>query len=395
MARLGDIATTITKGTTPTSIGYDFCEDGINFIKIESISQSGAFLQNKFAHISSECDAKLKRSRLEENDILFSIAGAIGRTAIVDKTILPANTNQALAIIRVPEGTLDYKYLLYALSSPNIIEQFEKQKQGVAQLNISLQSISDFIVPLIEIPIQQQIACILDKVSGLIALRKQQLSKLDELLKSQFIEMFGDLGVNDYAWPLQKLSEACAKPDDIKCGPFGTQLSQSEFVDNGIALWGIPQINSAFTRQPKDFLTTEKAKQLEAYSLIPGDIAMSRKGNVGMCALFPETYSAGIIHSDVLRIRVDSSKFNPVFLMYQLHISPLVETQIGMVSSGAVMAGINVAKLKNILIHVPPIDLQNQFAAFVQQVDKSKYETQKGLDNLETLKKALMQQYFG
>ena len=81
--------------------------------------------------------------------------------------------------------------------------------------------------------------------------------------------------------------------------------------------------------------------------------------------------------------------------MYQLHISPLVETQIGMVSSGAVMAGINVAKLKNILIHVPPIDLQNQFAAFVQQVDKSKYETQKGLDNLETLKKALMQQYFG
>ena len=102
--RLGDVADVITKGTTPTSIGYEFVNKGINFIKVESINEDGAFIENKFAYITDECDKKLSRSQLQENDILFSIAGAIGRVAIVDKNILPANTNQALAIIRLHKG---------------------------------------------------------------------------------------------------------------------------------------------------------------------------------------------------------------------------------------------------------------------------------------------------
>ena len=99
--KLGDIATTITKGTTPTTIGFDFVDKGINFVKIESISDNGSFLKEKFGHIEEHCNKKMQRSQLQENDVLFSIAGAIGRVAIVNKEILPANTNQALAIIRI------------------------------------------------------------------------------------------------------------------------------------------------------------------------------------------------------------------------------------------------------------------------------------------------------
>ena len=106
--------------------------------------------------------------------------------------------------------------------------------------------------------------------------------------------------------------------------------------------------------------------------MIAGDIAMSRKGNVGKCALFPEGYADGIIHSDVLRIRVDSRRVNPIFMMRQLHYSGSVTRQIELVSSGAIMAGVNVTKLKQIYVHIPPIDLQNQFADFVRAVDKSK-----------------------
>ena len=127
--RLGDIASVITKGTTPTTLGYDFVEDGVNFIKIESITENGDFLADKFAHITEICNRKLLRSQLQQNDLLFSIAGAIGRTAIVTEDILPANTNQALAIIRVPEGVLDYSYLKYVLQSPDIMEQFEKRSR--------------------------------------------------------------------------------------------------------------------------------------------------------------------------------------------------------------------------------------------------------------------------
>ena len=87
MVRLGDIATVITKGTTPTSIGFDFQNEGVNFVKIESVDENGHFICEKFDHISDECHKKLKRSQLQENDILFSIAGAIGRTTIVTKNI--------------------------------------------------------------------------------------------------------------------------------------------------------------------------------------------------------------------------------------------------------------------------------------------------------------------
>ena len=122
---------------------------------------------------------------------------------------------------------------------------------------------------------------------------------------------------------------------------------------------------------------------------------MSRKGNVGKCAVFPSDFEAGIIHSDVLRIRVDSRCALPVFMMHQLHYSGAVQHQIELVSSGAIMAGINVTKLKQILVHIPPLKLQEQFVAFVEQTDKSKFDLNQSLERLEMLKKSLMQQYFG
>ena len=196
-------------------------------------------------------------------------------------------------------------------------------------------------------------------------------------------------------WETKALVDTCLSNDDIKCGPFGTQLSKDEYTSSGVAVWEIPQINSKFTTQPTHYLTSEKAEQLSAYSIIPGDIAMSRKGNVGKCAVFPAEYPDGIIHSDVLRIRVDNTKTLPTFMMYQLHFSRAVQYQIECVSSGAIMAGINVTKLKNILVHIPPIMLQNEFAAFVEHTDKLKLAVQEALAELETLKKSLMQQYFG
>ena len=207
--------------------------------------------------------------------------------------------------------------------------------------------------------------------------------------------MFGDMAFNPLNWPSAHLVDVCMNDGDIKCGPFGTQLGKDEYVDEGVPVWGIPQVNVCFSRKTGDFITTEKAKKLKEYSLISGDIAMSRKGNVGQCAIYPKGYPNGIIHSDVLRIRVSEKLCNPEFLMHQLHFSRAVKTEIDLVSNGAIMAGINVTKLKKINIYIPPIKLQHQFAIFVTQVDKSKLAIQKSLDKLEILQKSLMQQYFG
>lgn len=205
--RLGDMATVVTKGTTPTTIGFQFEDSGINFVKIESISEDGTFLKEKFSHISDECNVQTRRSQLQENDILFSIAGAIGRSAIVTKEILPANTNQALAIIRVPKGKIDYNYLLYALSSSAINQQATQHQQGVAQLNISLKNVSDFLLPIYTEAMQKRIVHNLKKIDKLFFLRKQQLSKLDELVKARFVEMFGDPVKNTMDWEIKPLSE--------------------------------------------------------------------------------------------------------------------------------------------------------------------------------------------
>ena len=235
----------------------------------------------------------------------------------------------------------------------------------------------------------------LDKVSDLISCREQQLVKLDELVKARFVEMFGDLASPACPWKKEKIVNICADQDDIKCGPFGTQLSKDEYQSTGVAVWEIPQINSNFLLKPTHFITAEKALQLESYSIIPGDIAMSRKGNVGRCAVFPENLKNGIIHSDVLRIRIDKKRAVPTFMMHQLHNSNFIKHQIELVSSGAIMAGINVTKLKEIEVHLPPLTLQNEFATFVERVDQQKQTVQQSLEKLELMKKALMQEYFG
>ena len=299
-------------------------------------------------------------------------------------------TGNAMCLDNVKDS-VDIKYLFYSMQAYD----FTKVISGTAQPQITRVGLEKVEITLPSLDVQREIVSILDKIDALIEQRRLQLKKLEELVKARFVEMFGDLANPECKWNKYPLINACLNKDDIKCGPFGTQLSKDEYTAEGIAVWEIPQINMGFQCAPTHFLTEEKANQLEAYSLIPGDIAMSRKGNVGKCALFPEEYSNGIIHSDVLRIRVDKKNVNPVFMMYQLHFSKAVTRQIELVSSGAIMAGVNVTKLKQICVHIPPIELQQKFADFVAQIDKSKATVQKALDETQLLFDSLMQQYFG
>lgn len=332
---------------------------------------------------------------LKEDDLLMSLTGNVGRVALLQKEMLPAALNQRVACLRLKTDKLIKRYLFHILNSNFFERQCIQASKGVAQKNMSTEWLKDYEIPLYSIEKQLEIIEVLDKTRNVISLRKDELLALDNLIKARFVELFGDLANPKCQWKKEKLVDACKNPDDIKCGPFGTQLSKDEYCSSGVAVWEIPQINSGFATQPTHFLTDEKANQLEAYSIKSGDIAMSRKGNVGRCAVFPETMEDGIIHSDVLRIRIDNDLVLPVFMMHQLHYSGAVQHQIELVSSGAIMAGINVTKLKQIEVHIPPLELQNQFADFVKQVDKSKVAVQKVLDETQKLFDSLMQQYFG
>ncbi len=138
---LGNLCEIVTKGTTPTTLGRAFTRDGINFIKAESITDTHSFDISKFDHIDDETNLLLKRSIIQEKDILFSIAGTLGRFVIVPQSVLPANTNQAVAIIRVQNNVIDVRYL-YSFFVGNWHKiYYNKRVQQAVQANLSLTTI--------------------------------------------------------------------------------------------------------------------------------------------------------------------------------------------------------------------------------------------------------------
>lgn len=377
----------------PEDVCEELNDESITLLRANNITDSGlCFDDLVYVRRNKVKDVQ----KLQKGDILICTSSGskalVGKAAYVTKDM--DKTFGAFCKVIRPHG-VNTDYFQYFFQSPAYRKKISELAAGANINNIRNEHIDGLAFYLPDLPTQQRIADTLDKVSEGIEVCRRMLGELDLMVKAKFVEMFGNLSSPECQWKKCHLIEVCANKDDIKCGPFGTQLNKEEYLPEGVAVWEIPQINSQFAKKPTHFLTEQKAEQLSAYSLLPGDIAMSRKGNVGKCAIFPSCFAPGIIHSDVLRIRVDSAKVNPIFMMSQLHYSGAVTRQIEIVSSGAIMAGINVTKLKQIIVHVPPYAIQNRFVAFVTEIDKSKLTIQKILDKMELEKLALMQEYFG
>lgn len=189
-----DLSDVVTKGTTPTTLGFEFVKSGVSFVKVENITTTGQIIKEELMHVTQECHEKLGRSQLCEGDILFSIAGAIGRTAIVPADVLPANTNQALAIIRLKKDVDVLKsYLLAALSSPYVENQYNDQKKGIAQINLSLKNISDLLIPIPPLETQERFAAFVQQSdkSKFAALRCSNLNLWSSSVILNMFQMAG------------------------------------------------------------------------------------------------------------------------------------------------------------------------------------------------------------
>ncbi|GMV83795.1 MAG: hypothetical protein AMXMBFR7_49790 [Planctomycetota bacterium] len=196
-------------------------------------------------------------------------------------------------------------------------------------------------------------------------------------------------------WNRIPLTAVCASTDDIKCGPFGTQLNKEEFREEGVPLWGIKQVNVNFTIPTKEFLEPRTAKRLQQYDLRPGDIVMTRKGTVGNCAVYPEHFEVGIMHSDLLRLRVDAARCEPSFLVHQLHHSPDVERQLSLISGGAIMPGINVGRLKHLEVVLPPLAEQRRIAEVLDRAEALRAKRRAALAQLDALTQSIFLDMFG
>ena len=192
MVELREVCELITKGTTPTSIGCTFQDEGIRFIKIENIDDNGMISNKRNVFISQDCHEQLQRSQLRLNDILFSIAGSLGHTAIVDRQdLLPANTNQALAIIRAKES-LTPRYLFYYLRSQTVQNGLDNLKVGVAQLNLSLKQVSEFIIPLPDFETQWAIVAEIEAEQQLVEASRQLVTRFEAKIKAAIGRVWGE-----------------------------------------------------------------------------------------------------------------------------------------------------------------------------------------------------------
>lgn len=387
--RLSEIAELITKGTTPTTLGYNFQEDGVNFLKIECFSEDGTYIKEKTAHISEECHEKLKRSKLRTGDILFSIAGAIGRVAVVTEEMLPANTNQALAIIRVTRDDIYLPYIKLILTSQIVKAQFERKKQGVAQLNISLKDINELEIPLPEKSKQIECASLLEKISGIITARQKQLQKLDELVKARFVEMFGSPVSNPLSWRKRTLKEVCIKLNDgTHFSPESYETGQYKYITaKNIKLSGFDFSNITYVPEEVHRPIYERCNPEM------GDVLYIKDGATTGIAMVNTLKEEFTLLSSVALLKQDRLVINGHFLAALLNNEDMyidIRNNMG----GAAITRLTIAKLNAIKVIVPPIEIQNKFAAFVEQVDKLKAAVQKALDEAQLLFDSLMQTYF-
>lgn len=342
----------------------------------------------------------VKRDELlvRRGDILISSANSwdlVGKCVRITETKYESTLGGFISLLRPNLDKVDPDYLYRFISmseTQSTIRQMGKQTTNIS--NLDRVRFLEIEIPLPPISTQKQIAAILEKADQLRKDCQQMEQELNNLAQSVFIDMFGDPVSNPKGWPKVVLAEMVESRDDIKCGPFGTQLAKSEFKLTGVPLWGIKNVNNGFRVAPHEFVSLEKAKNLHTYSIEAGDIVMTRKGNVGNCHIYPAHLENGIMHSDLLRIRPSKNKVDSNFLQKQFMYSRDVEDQLRLISQGAIMAGINVTKLKSLTLIYPPINLQTKFSNIISKIDAQHFTLAKVKQEHEENFVSLMQKAF-
>ena len=319
-------------------------------------------------------------ARVKEPSITVSARGTIGYTAIRTEPFVPV---VRLITLTPKSEVIDLDYLFYATQN----YRFEGSGTSIPQLTVPMLKKYKFQLP--EMSHQKAIAVKFEKLDQLISLRKQQLAKLDELVKARFVEMFGD----EQTFNKEPLSQ---NVEEMFIGPFGSSLKNENFVskENGYCMvyeqkHAIRKTMDVETR----YIDKPKYEELKRFSIHGGDIIVSCRGTIGETYIIPLNAPLGIMHPSIMKIRVKDSIYNRVFFDFLLQ-EKLKQHEAQANGSGVKMAVTASALGKEEFI-VPSIPLQKQFSSFVERVDQQKQTVQQSLEKLELMKKALMQEYFG
>lgn len=393
MARLGDICEIYTGTGFP--VEYQGNATGTYpFYKVGDISKNVVAGKLRLClcdnYIDDEVAKTLKGTIVPEGTVVFAKIGEavkLNRRAITSSRCLIDNNIMG---IKPHPGFLDLSFFYHFMCNLKL----EKLAEATTIPSIKKTVIEKIEVPAIPIATQKEIAAVLDKVSDLIALRKQQLAKLDELVKARFVEMFGDPILNSLGWDQELLSNVTSK-----IGSGATPKGGKEsYKEDGISLIRSMNVHDGrFDYKDLAHITDQQAKQLDGVTVEKDDVFINITGaSVARSCIVPTDVLPARVNQHVSIIRCKSDRLNPIFannLFLNSRFKDLL-LSIGE-SGGATRQAITKQQLEALTVIVPPLPLQVYYANFAEQINQSKSTVQQGLDKLETLKFALMQEYFG
>jgi type I restriction enzyme S subunit len=361
-ARIGDLANRVTKGTTPTTLGYKFAENGIPFIRVQNLLNGKVDISREPLFIDNATHETLERSQIQKGDLLISIAGTIGRTAVVDLDT-PLNCNQAVAIVRL-NGSVARKYVLHWLASADALSQMTAKGVTGTITNLSLTQIKSLKIPLPPLPEQKRIAAILDAADVLRTKRRESLAQLDTLLQSTFLDMFGDPVTNPMGWKLVAFHDCIADRTSS-----AKKILKSEYSDKGE--WQII-----------DQSQSEVAGYADVETPFTAPLPVVVFGDHTRCVKLVRT--PFLLGADGAKIFVPKQGMNAVFLRWLLPLLRIPDLGYSR----------HMKEVKRLNYPLPPIDLQRQFAIIVESVERQKARLRAHLAELDTLFASLQSRAF-
>ena len=390
MAKLGEVFPVIRNGA---SIKQKSGAGGFPITRIETISNR-IVNRSKMGYAGIFDIEKYQDYVLQDGDILMSHINSeahLGKVALYTKQGNEQIIHgMNLLMLRSNSKKLLPEYAKYYFEAWSFLRQIQRiTKKSVNQASFTVTALKEVEIPCVNIDAQKEIVKRLQNLEQLISLREQQLVKLDELIKARFVEMFGDIIRNDKSWPIHNFS-------DIASSRLGKMLDAKQqtgkhsypYLANFNVQW------FSFNVDNLNQMDFNEAEQKE-FELRDGDLLVCEGGEIGRCAVWHNEIQPCFFQKALHRVRCNRQLVQPDYLAWWFKYNCNHDGFAEIAGAKATIAHLPGIKLKQLQVALPPLSLQNEFAAFVERVDQQKQTVQQSLEKLELMKKALMQEYFG
>jgi type I restriction enzyme S subunit len=362
--------------------------------KQESVKQESRDF--KSCEVQKVTAANFPRTALEVNDLVMSVRGTIGKIGLIPTSLQGANITANLIRISPHREVVEPRFLWHFMRTERFQMALNHVSPSTTIKTIRAPDLKAIPIPLPPLEEQRRIAAILDKADAVRRKRQQAIALTEELLRSAFLNLVSSKHPAYHEWTEVLLADlALPTKGSTRTGPFGSTLRHSEFVKEGIAVLGIDNaVQNRFTWSERRFITPEKYKGLQQYTVKPGDVIITIMGTTGRSAVVPQDIPPAITTKHLATITLDRSKALPEYVSNAIHRDPSVLHQIALQNRGAIMAGLNLGIIKKLKVRLPPLEQQILYDKVVIKTRQEQKRLEKAANTTSELFNSLLQRAF-